>query len=245
MSPRPLALLCACALCLSASRSSAAVVASDDFSRQWPGSPPIGADAGVGWLGAWRVGPDIFARVAETEAGGDRFVSIEGGNTIRALLRKLATPMPAGEPVYARVVFAVDAPGGDPGEAFAGWTFFDAQGNRPDTHSLVLNFKRSVGARIADKSAIVAERLIPGETHVAIIRIDGWDENRRLYTRTTVWLNPAPDIPEAKQLRQATVNGDGCGAIEGIALRTHNLGDTVWRFSEVRLGTSWADAVSP
>jgi len=223
------------------------IIASDDFSQYPEGRPPE-TFGGKGWQGKWHVGAETQA-VIEMAEGPDgvpkKCLHIAGGNTVRALIRRIAEPAKyAGQAVYLRVDFQVNNPKADSADVFANWMFADERSHRANLPGVTTSLQRPPSVRLGDQSKNLAVRLTPEKHHTLIGKLGGWDEAAKAYSEVTLWLDPEEGSLEAGQPREAQLSGPpDAKMFELLFLRTHDLGEGFYRFFEVRLSTSWEEAL--
>lgn len=229
---------------LAASAASAAILVRDDFSGYTEGAPPTGLNHGTGWIRGWQQAPGVDALIRKTDPAPR--VEISGTDTVRALVRRLETPAGVGgAPVYFRTDFSIEASEAEINQLFAGWYFADAQGYRPGLAAAVIGFRGEVAARADEKTTAVRGRLEPGRRHTLVTRLDQWNASTRRFMRVTVWLDPDPSKPADTQPLQAShLAAEGCGPVEVLFLRIHNLNKSRLHFYEVRFADRWEDACS-
>lgn len=243
-------LLACCSFLLSPASSPAQVLASDNLAGYTVDAPPAGARHGTGWANQpWSFHKNARVTVREDESG--RYFEIAGDNTSRALVRRLATPAGAdGKPVYFRSQFSVQTPGEKlSAKIFGGWYFVDAKGYSTTLSTAVIGGPgHTATARIGEQSEVLrgaGATTNPGQKRTLVAKLDGWDAEKSVFTRMTVWLDPDPALGEQEQTLSATttVPEGGSGPVTLLQFRIHNLEDTAFRIYNVRLASAWQDVI--
>lgn len=227
----------------------AAPLASDNLAGYAVGVPPAGAARGQGWaMQPWSSHAAANVAVREDETG--RYIEVSGGNTSRALVRRLAAPAGAdGRPVYFRSRFSIASPGDQlDARIFGGWYFVDAAGYRTELNAAVIGPGRTASARLGKAVASLpgpAAVIAPRQPRVLVAKLDGWDAAKSRFTRTTVWLDPDPATGKSGQTNFVSANAGegGSGPVALLHFRIHNLGESAFRIYDVRLASTWEDAV--
>lgn len=235
-------------LLLAATPTQAELIAEDDFSKYPVGAPPTAAFGGEGWDAKWHVGPDVEALI-EMADGPDgtsqKCLKVSGGNTVRALIRRLASPEKyAGQPIYLRVTFQIENPAADKTPVFAAWLLADDRGHRSNLPAVTTTLGGTPTVRWGEESKNLPARIIPEKIHTLVAKLGGWNETAGAYTSLTYWLDPDPGNNEDAQPREVELSGEpDSKALALIFLRTHDLGEGFYRFFDVRLATTWQEAL--
>lgn len=245
---RTLTLVLGLTLALSAATTShAEMIAEDDFSSYVVGNAP-NTMGGQGWQGRWHIGQEVNAAI-EMAAGPNghdvKCLRLSGGNTVRALIRRIEdSESYVGKPIYLRVVFEINNEDSPQAGLFAGWMFVDERGHRSNLPSVTTALQSPPSVRWGGDSKNLSSRVTPGQIHTLVGKLGGWDETEQQYTSVALWLDPDAQASEDAQPTEAEIIGSpDCKALELLFLRTYDFEDGFYRFFEVRLTTTWEDAV--
>jgi hypothetical protein len=233
--------------CASLTVGRAEIIAEDDFSKYSEGSAP-GVVGGRGWKTRWSVGPEAVA-VVEVAPGPEGTpqpcLRVSGKNTMRALMRRIANPqLGEGEPIYLRVIFEIVAGSSASADVFSSWTF----SSDPPALSAGVStgLKNPPSARIGESRKALAETLEAGRIYTLVAKLSGWNEAAKQYTEITLWIDPKSDAEETAQVGEVQLFGDaGSGVFELLVFRIHDLAGGAYRLFDVRLATTWDEAVHP
>lgn len=213
----------------------------DDMTQYADGSASF-YNQGQGWQGSWQVGPD--AQVVARSRDSIPRLEVSGGNTVRALIRRLARPEGGdGQPVYFRSDYSIEGSAIDAKQMFGGWYFVDEKGYSQSLSAAVLCVNGKAGVRAGNQSdELEGHPVQPGQRHTLIACLDGWDASRKVFTTVTVWLDPdkASD-PSSSATKISVKSLDGTGPVELLYFRTYNMGEASFHLYRVSFASSWAE----
>ncbi len=239
--------------------SRTAFIAADNFDSYAPGAKLAGASGGAGWDGPWSAQAvasitgdpaDAVTCILDngTVRGGGNALKISGTGAdataaIAAALERRFSRVPAGDDVYASLVFKIKDPAVADGAVVSGTkgVFYYAADDAKDPNrdsAVWAGIASHVGPKIASFAPAtqgVLRDLLAGQSYFLVFRFSGWNDGIQAYDDICVWLNPATTDHElALNLAPNTYT----------AAAAHRTASTAGSGNpDIRVGATWESVV--